>query len=589
MKGQNDEKALSITLCAAFILRTVLGGCGKKAEVTSEVTSTFQGPLRLLNTKSEVNEQIKELAQLYEKETGIKVEVLAVGADVDAQATLKGYYLSDQMPDIISCEAAGFSNWEGLLVDMSDQDWVSRTDAANVDVTYGTIGFPFTTEAIGLAYNAAILDKCGIDPESITSLASLKEAFEVIDSKKDYLGLKGVVGYCSEPENLGWSSGNHIFGAYLDSGLDRTDTTYIDKLNDGGQLDTDRFAHFADMIGLFIQYSDPDLLIDGTYTDQVLNFSSGKYAFITQGSWIGVTMTGDNAAQYQAAGSFEVGMIPYVFEDNLDTILTSAPSWWAVPKEGNVEAAEAFLQWCSEDSAQQVLVEKAGFISPFKDCRYVASDHFAAVISNYIATGTSIEMFDHMMLLTQHEANLKSDVISLYDQTTGYIAADAVGTQSALLPQIEVAKSAIFDDITALNNDFTAYNNETVNAQLSEITAQYKRLSALIDSAIEKCDAGDRSSAYTILFDKAEIQKIAIFHSTKTLDEAISESAATTTAEMNALLQSGNIVALIGTIAMLILIIANFLISYINIVRKIRSISDEVNVMISSIESGMVI
>lgn len=91
------------------------------------------------------------------------------------------------MPDIISCEAAGFGNWEGLLVDLSDQNWASRTDAAYQDSTYGTLGFPFTTEAIGFAYNASILEKCGIDPASITGPDSMKAAIEAIDAKKDSL------------------------------------------------------------------------------------------------------------------------------------------------------------------------------------------------------------------------------------------------------------------------------------------------------------------------------------------------------------------------------------------------------------------
>uniref|UniRef100_UPI0025F60244 extracellular solute-binding protein n=1 Tax=Butyrivibrio sp. TaxID=28121 RepID=UPI0025F60244 len=141
------------------------------------------------------------------------------------------------------------------------------------------------------------------------------------------------------------------------------------------------------MIGLFNEYSDPDLLVDGTYSDQVLNFASGKYAFITQGSWIGATLTGDDADAYAKAGNFEIGMIPYAFQEGIDTILTSAPSWWAIPKEAQVEAAEAFLQWCSEDSAQKILVEEAGFVSPFTDCTYVASDPFAAVVSEYVAAG----------------------------------------------------------------------------------------------------------------------------------------------------------------------------------------------------------
>lgn len=380
------KKHLVYPLIAVLTLMCITAGCGKSEEVEQDAGETVSS-ISLLNIKSEVGPQIQALGDQYKKETGITVNVINVQSGVDAQATLKGYYLSDQMPDIIACESAGFGNWEGLLVDMKSQNWASRTDAAYVDPTYGTLGFPYTTEAIGLAYNADILNKAGVDPKSITGPASLKKAFETLDAKKSQLGLTAVIGYCAEPENLGWSAGNHITGAYIDSGLARTDATYIDMLNNGGQIDDKRFTDFANMIGLFNEYSDPALLVSGTYDNQVKGFASGKYAFITQGSWIGATLTGDDAADYAKAGNFEIGMIPYCFQDGMDTILTSAPSWWAVSKEGHVDAALAFLQWCSEDSAQKILVEQAGFVSPFKDCKYVASDPFAPVIASYISSG----------------------------------------------------------------------------------------------------------------------------------------------------------------------------------------------------------
>ena len=139
------------------------------------------------------------------------------------------------------------------------------------------------------------------------------------------------------------------------------------------------------MIALFNEYSDPALLVSGTYDQQILNFASGKYAFVTQGSWIGATMTDADKDAYKAAGNFEVGMVPYAFEDGQDTILTNSPSWWSIYSEGNVEEAKAFLQWCSEDAAQQILVEEAGFISPFKSCKYLANDPFAQTIADWQA------------------------------------------------------------------------------------------------------------------------------------------------------------------------------------------------------------
>ncbi len=121
-KGFAMKKSVVFLLSTLILGVTLTGGCGKNdTEIQADgATATFDGTLRVLNIKSEVNEQINALAKEYTKETGIAVEILEVPAGVDAQATLKGYYLSDQMPDIIACEASGFSNWEGLLVDMSD-------------------------------------------------------------------------------------------------------------------------------------------------------------------------------------------------------------------------------------------------------------------------------------------------------------------------------------------------------------------------------------------------------------------------------------------------------------------------------------
>ena len=343
--------------------------------------------LRLVNGKIEVDAQLKELAAAYEKETGVKVNIESMGGGIDIQGTLKGYFQADNMPDIfVNGGDTDFKNWEGHLVDMSKEKWVSDTDAAYKDKDGKVLGFPYTTEAIGLAYNADVLEKAGIDPKSITGPESMKKAFETLDSKKDELGLTAVVGYVAEATNLYWSTGNHLFGVYEDGGLKRDDTKYFDLLEQG-KIDKDRFSKYADMVELFNKYADPALLVSGTYDQQIQNFSAGKYAFVTQGSWIGATMTNDDKEQYEAAGKFKVGMIPYAFEEGIDTIQTNSPSWWAVFDNDNKEEALKFLQWVSEDEGQKILVEKAGFVSPFKSISYVADDPFAQTITDYTKAG----------------------------------------------------------------------------------------------------------------------------------------------------------------------------------------------------------
>ena len=342
----------------------------------------------LFNGKIEIANALNHAAEVYEAATGKHVEINSLGGGVDLQSELKQRYQAGNMPDIFTCEGTpDFSNWTGMMVDMADQPWAADTEAEFIDSTGATVGFPYTTEAIGLAYNKSILDKAGIDPASITGPESMKAAFEKLDSMKDELGIKAVIGWCANSKELYWSTGNHMFCNYLDAGLARDDSTYFDLMMNEGKLDEQRFADFAAMVDLFNKYSDPALLVSGNYDMQVSGFAAGNYAFVTQGSWIGASLTDQYKELYAAAGNFECGMIPYAFEEGIDTILTNPPSHWAVYKEGKVDEALAFLQWLAGPDGQQIMVQEAGLNSPFKSCTVVANDPFAPTIADFTARG----------------------------------------------------------------------------------------------------------------------------------------------------------------------------------------------------------
>ncbi len=432
------KKLMALALVSAMVLGlTACGGgasssapagdAGTGEAAAPAATASTDGDIRLVNGKIEVDAALKAAAAAYKEETGVSVAIESMGGGVNIQDTLKGYYQADNMPDIFVCGSdADFGNWTGLLADLSNEPWAADTDAGYKDADGKIIGFPYTTEAIGLAYNADILEKAGIDPASITGPESMKAAFETLDAKKDELGLTAVIGWCCEAKDLYWSTGSHSFANYIDAGLDRDDTTYSDMLADGGKIDAERFQHYAEMVALFNQYSDPALLTSGTYDQQILGFASGKYAFVTQGSWIGATMTSDDKAEYEAAGNFKVGMIPYAFEEGIDTILTNSPSWWAVFENDNTQKAKDFLTWLAGDAGQKFLVEDAGFISPFKSCAYVADDPFAQTITDYTAAGKTSSW--HWL---KNKASLDQNVLGqLYlDYALGSIPDAATFTQ----------------------------------------------------------------------------------------------------------------------------------------------------------------
>ncbi len=202
------------------------------------------------------------------------------------------------------------------------------------------------------------------------------------------------------------------------------------------------------------------------------------------------------------------------------------------------------------------------------------------------STSSSKAMFNDMISVTTEEAELKSDVMSLYDQTQGYVSAEAQETKDALLPQIDATKAEIQKDIDNLSAYYTETGNDTVLSEMEQIQGEYDRLVDLIDKAIAFGDAADTESAYAVLFDKAEIQKVAIFHSTEVIDQAIKDDSIATTDKMESLLANGQKVAVLGTIIVIVMIILNFVLSYQNIVKKIKSMSQEVSKMIRDIENG---
>lgn len=112
------ERLLSLLLVG--LMGASLVGCGGATEGGTAGGDTGK-TIRLVNGKIDVDSQLKKLAEMYEKETGVHVEIESMGGGIDIQGELKAYYQSDNMPDIFVCGgAADFDNWDGLLQDMSD-------------------------------------------------------------------------------------------------------------------------------------------------------------------------------------------------------------------------------------------------------------------------------------------------------------------------------------------------------------------------------------------------------------------------------------------------------------------------------------
>ncbi len=203
------------------------------------------------------------------------------------------------------------------------------------------------------------------------------------------------------------------------------------------------------------------------------------------------------------------------------------------------------------------------------------------------STVTSKEMSQQVISLSYEEGKLKTDVMSLFDQATGYIRSDAVETKDALKSGIESVRTNITTDISNVRELLNSSGNEDAIAEMDEIDSIYSRLNNLVDLAMTQSDTeGEVEKAYDTLFDRAEIQKVAIFHACKIIDTAVENSAAETADTMDELYNHGMRIAIIGLILTVLLIVISFAFSYGSIIRKIQSIADEVSEIIADINNN---
>lgn len=357
-----------------------------KAGESKADSKAGEGALRLVNGKIEIDSQLKKVAEKYKEKTGQEVVIESLGGGVDIQGQLKSYKAADNMPDIFVIGGDGdYANWTDSVADLSDSEFAKNTDFAYKDkASDKVVGFPYAVEGYGITYNADILEKAGIDPETLKNYDAFKAAFEKLDSMKSELGLQAVASVAAESGQMYWSTGNHLFGYYYTGGLDRGDNKYFDMAMKG-EFDDQRLGEFADMTALLFKYADPQVLISGTYDDQLALWAQGKTAFITQGNWIDPSLPTYNV-------TFKAGLLPLAFtKADMTKILADCPSWWCVYKDGkNVDAAKKFLDYLATDpDAQEILVKEAGMISPYKTSTVEPETPLAVSLKKYVDAGNT--------------------------------------------------------------------------------------------------------------------------------------------------------------------------------------------------------
>ena len=340
----------------------------------------------ICQNKVEITAALEEFAKVYEAKTGVPVKVITGGGSSDYNTVLKAEMQSGREPDIWVIEGpTGYELWGDKIADQAGAEWTKYTAAAYMDGDK-VVGFPVAVEGYGLAYNADILEKAGIDPATLTNYDAYAAAFEKLDSMKAELGLDMVVSMVAgTTTGMTWVTGLHNFNVYLTVGNKRNDTTYIDQVL-AGQVDAERFHQYCQYVALIFKYSDPDMLINGTQDSQLAAFANGKAAFYHQGNWMDPSLVALNP-------DFEIAYAPHAFlHEETDGILVTPPSLYVINENGNKDEALAYLNFlATSEEGADYMVNKAAMVPAFTNVTLAPSAPLSKSVMEWNAAGKTYD------------------------------------------------------------------------------------------------------------------------------------------------------------------------------------------------------
>ncbi|MGO4545260.1 ABC transporter substrate-binding protein [Paenibacillus sp. 2TAB23] len=341
-------KKISFLMLTAMMVIVLLSGCGNNTNgetatnAPAKTNNQAAEPdptdapkkdvkIKVFQFKVEIAEALEKLAALYEKETGIKVEIETHGGGEDYSALLKAELAAGEEPEIFNSSGwAGFDPYVDRATDLSGEAWAKDlVEASKAQITRDgkLLGMPMNLEAYGFTYNKDLFAKAGI--------TELPQTLEELEAAAKKLKDAGITPFALTSE--WWSMGIHTLNIAFANQADPA--AFIEDVKAGKvKLKDDpimkEWIRLVDI--MFANGQDNALTTD--YNTQVAEFAAGKYAMIQHGNWIQGMIDEIDPA-------LNLGMMAVPLQGK-PNVFTGVPNNWIVNnKSAQVEEAKAFLNW----------------------------------------------------------------------------------------------------------------------------------------------------------------------------------------------------------------------------------------------------
>ena len=346
-----NKRLLAALLATVMVAGSALTGCGASSSQAAggesagggEKSANAGGKFTIFQSKTEIMDQLNQLAKDYKDETGVEIEVWETSGD-NYYKDLKTGISTESGPVLFSLAPGSESvEMSDYLEDVSDLSFMSKiSDNLKDSVDGKVVGVPYTIEGFGLVYDGNLVD---------TSKIGSTDA--LIDYLKEAKG-KGING-------LGLSQEDYFLIAHILNtpfAVQDDPDAYLQQVLKGEvrMKDNDAFKEFAKLMEAIRENcTNP---VDVTYDNNCGDFATGKAAMIHQGNWA-YGMFKDYDVD------FDMGIAPVPINGN-KKVAVSVPAAWYINVDASDEEksmAKDFLEWLyTSDKGKDYLMNQFGFV-----------------------------------------------------------------------------------------------------------------------------------------------------------------------------------------------------------------------------------
>ena len=384
------KKLLALTLAAAMIIS--LAACGGSGGSGDSTGSGEDVTITIFNSKSEIQDQFEELADVYtDTHPGVTIEVYYSSDTVSAHLATK--YASNDPYTISMVDAKDvYSLGAEHALDLSDQEWVQNTNYA-ITVGDKVCGFPVCIEARGVMYNADAIE--GITGETFDPAQyQTKEAFTELLDKLVAGGMEAPVGIMKED----WSLAAHYFQEIYEEQDDPE--AFVQSLYAGTAdlANNERFNSMMDTFDVLMKYNyaaASPVAAEREVSEQKL--AEGEIAFMFGGNWDWSLIK-----DFNEEANLGMMPVPQSTADDYNTKLVGGGSKYFFidssdnVSEAQVAAAKDFLNWwVFEEDGNAFVTESCALVPAFSNINADALDPLSKAVKSYADAGAMVDNYNY--------------------------------------------------------------------------------------------------------------------------------------------------------------------------------------------------